>query len=270
MISNAKIVNRLNQYISVISHVENWMSFFIYKIFGGSDSFTLRLRHSFPMKIEGHNMDRFYSVFQNKKYLQPLMDKRAACPEPVIVDVGAGKGYFALCALYHFPRARLIAFEPNPASYKILKYHASLISDWSFSAYNCSVNKTDGLVNYHAVAELQPSPGPSYRGEVHSAGVLVSVYKLATLRKKYKINRIHLLKITIQGGEYEILYHLTPKELQQIDQISMDIHYMNGGAKNLDNMIGFLMENNYDVLRHPVSLAKSDAIIWARRKDIAY
>ncbi len=186
------------------------------------------------------------------------------------MDIGAGKGYFDLCALYHFPRAQVIAFEPNPASFQILKYHTSLIGDWSFSAYNCSVGKADGLVNYHAVAELQPSLGPSYHGEVQSAGVLVSVYKLATLRKKYKIHRIHLLKITIQGGEYEILYHLSPKELQYIDHISMDVHYMNGGSKNLDNMIGFLMENNYDVLRHPVSSEKSDGIIWARRKDITY
>lgn len=248
---NTRIRQQLHQFMSVISHVKNWAGYLKYKLFGGHDSFTLRLRHSFPMTMEGKSMERFYAVFQNEKYLQPLMESKPACTHPVVVDIGAGKGYFGLCAFYHFPGARVIAFEPDPSLFQALKFHASLISSWSFAACHCLIGDSDGIINFNSEAR----------------SVLVRMYRFATLRRKYKIDHIHLLKITSRQGEHQMLYHLSSKELQQIDHISMDLTSVSREQGMIDRLIRFLLENHFEVLWHPGS-DKTDTIVHAKRKNL--
>lgn len=168
----------------------------------------------------------------------------------MIVDVGAGEGYFSLYALHMFPRAKVFAFEQAFGPFKALHQHWSEYNHSSFSIYNYRVCKNDGLFvesrNYHDT-------------------LFVKSFKLNTLRKKYQLKHIDVLKLSCAGSEFEILYHLPAHEFLTIDQIAMDVYDIDKISKNADNMIAFLSENGYQVSSEKIPDVQNKSMIWATR-----
>lgn len=64
---------------------------------------------------------------------------------------------------------------------------------------------------------------------------------------KNKIERCDLLKIDIEGGEYEILYNLSDAYFKMINKICMEVHDIDDSANNLKNLVPFLESKGFEL-----------------------
>lgn len=130
----------------------------------------------------------------------------------VIVDVGANDLAYGQA---EFPKAKIYAFEPQPASFKRLQLgaarnvipiqsavgdHVGVVDFWDFSddAPRKSEQPTSQLASVHreVIEQLYQQPTKKYR---------VKMTTLDTFAKEKNIKQIDLLKIDAEGNELAVL-----------------------------------------------------------------
>jgi FkbM family methyltransferase len=149
-------------------------------------------------------------------------------PKPVIFDVGGYNGKSIVYMKGLFPQASITSFEPNPQVIDALQEIATKFSD--VKVVNSAVSNTDGQIEYFQQG-INPGLGGVYRRnleskdsidlsklqgkaddekteylrEVNKSKLTVAATTLATYIKKNPIERLHLLKLDVQGHEPEVL-----------------------------------------------------------------
>jgi FkbM family methyltransferase len=135
-------------------------------------------------------------VFVQQIY-RPRLAK--ACDDVrLVVDVGANVGYSVVYFARLFPRAQIIAIEPNPINLKALTRNVELncFQD-RVRILNVAAGTSDGtiyLVDRGAASFTTP--------DVNRSGVKVSV---ADIFKQLANEPIDVLKIDCEGAEYPII-----------------------------------------------------------------
>ncbi len=137
----------------------------------------------------------------------------AAGDSPHIIDGGCHVGRFALDALDTFPRARVLAFEPDPESFASAARNTA--SRPEIQILNCALGETAGRAEFFrgpktATNSLLPRPSgeeqPYYPPDAALVGgSFVDVVKLETICSDHGIGHIDLLKLDLQGGELAAL-----------------------------------------------------------------
>ena len=151
----------------------------------------------------------------------------------VIVDIGANIGLFTFYAHMKFPKSKIISVEANPNNFKILEKNIN----------NNKLNDVVKIFNY--VVSLNEDQQPFYlssnsgwssiynkRGAKDGNLIYLEPISLSKLFKKNNLTIIDILKIDIEGAEYDILlndkffdnYHV--KELiVEVDRKPRDDRY---------------------------------------------
>lgn len=142
--------------------------------------------------------------------------------EGVIIDIGAHIGAFALRADYLFPARRMLVFEPFYDNYKVLKN-------------NIITNRCRNITPFRAAVTGSGNRIPLYISERNTAGhssvyeensnvIFVPAMQLEQVFKKYHVNKIALLKIDCEGGEYDILYNMNAAQFAKIRYLALEYH----------------------------------------------
>ena len=126
----------------------------------------------------------------------------------LVVDCGACHGMFTLLARARFPKARLLAFEPEPVNFTRLQANLAL-NPPGIEAVRAAVGAAAGRVHF---------AGEGFGGHVvgleDSTGIEVEVASLPALINQARPERL-VLKIDIEGAERELLpalvSHLPPQ-----------------------------------------------------------
>lgn len=152
--------------------------------------------------------------------------------EPIVFDVGAHIGDYTKKILNKIPNARIYAFEPNPSTFNILKRR---IKNKNFLPVNLGIGRKNYNTKIYDYSLGKGSLHASiYRGVFQdiynkkATAIRVKIVSLDHFCKKNKINHINLLKLDIEGGEYEALKGA--KKLIQnkkIDIIQFEFNTMN-------------------------------------------
>ena len=124
----------------------------------------------------------------------------------VIVDVGANIGLFTFYAHMKFPKSKIISIEANPNNFKILEKN---INDNKLRGcvkiFNNVISSSRGKQPFY----LSTNPGWSSSYNKHGAKNGEMIYleplSLSKLFQLNNINRVDVLKIDIEGAEYDIL-----------------------------------------------------------------
>jgi FkbM family methyltransferase len=162
----------------------------------------------------------------NNLYTKFLVDKELE----VVVDLGFHKGYFATGLVRNgYKIGKLIGVEP-------------LIENIEWFRENCELNKHScdmSMVGIENVAVDCESGEKTFFITQNSVNhslknpdkldkvvnkVLVKVEKLGDILSKYKIDKIDLLKIDIEGSEFDLFNSDQLKYILQADKIVMEIH----------------------------------------------
>ncbi len=154
-----------------------------------------------------------------------------------IVDAGANIGAFSLFAARSAPAARIVALEPFPSTFERLRNHVGQ------SPYRERITCRDwALCGSDGLRRMDDSPMASqFRGllvpDGRSSGIEVEGVSLASLLNRERLDRVDLLKLDIEGSEYEIMESAPAEILERVGTIAMEYH-PNGSKSCLFQKLG--------------------------------
>jgi FkbM family methyltransferase len=174
---------------------------------------------------------------------------------PVVIDVGGFIGDFSLYAVKRLNARRVIVCEPSPRSWALLLQN---IRSNGFEKLIVPVNKavTDGsdiMMNIDAPDTSQCTVSAYFQSEQPAQSV--PGISLEQLLRDYDVEKVDLLKIDCEGGEYSIL-ESTPEEVfSRIQNIVFEYHDIQGAWVRLEGVKRRLRQLGYalDVSRGLVS-----------------
>lgn len=190
---------------------------FKYKI--GGDSFWVRKNSSDIFVLK--------EVYVKKVYGEKL--------HGVVLDIGANIGAFSVYA--GDTANRVYAFEPESSNY------AQLVK-------NIQLNKkSEKIIPLKVAVGRESKDIYIYKGRFNK-GASSAMYKITDEREVAKmrgltnlmdelgIHKVDLLKIDIEGGEYDLLYGLPKEKFEKIDKIILEYHYVDGESRvDLNNYL---------------------------------
>ena len=128
-----------------------------------------------------------------------------------IIDIGANKGQFSLAARKNYPESKIFAFDPLNNSAKIFKKIFSKDKNTNFFNYAIGpsfgkklihISKKDDSSSLLSIGKLQSELFP---GTEESKTSLINISPLGDLITRQDIKKPALLKLDVQGFEYEAL-----------------------------------------------------------------
>ncbi|MDE6844906.1 MAG: FkbM family methyltransferase [Lachnospiraceae bacterium] len=124
--------------------------------------------------------------------------KRLSTKSPIIIDAGANIGLFSRLILRNYPDARIYAVEPESYNFKILKsntrqYPVNCVWGGVWS-HDCKLKVVSGDIGEWGFIV----------SEVEESDEAIKAISFDSIIKKYSLERIDLLKIDVEGSEYEI------------------------------------------------------------------
>lgn len=129
-----------------------------------------------------------------------------------VIDIGANKGQFSAFARARWPLARIIAFEPLPGPSRRFR---SVLGEGA-TLHNCALGNAEATLDIHIASREDSSSllpiGNRQVEEFHTAEVAtlkVPVRRLDSVLDKGSVDAPALLKIDVQGYEYEALQGCT-------------------------------------------------------------
>lgn len=124
------------------------------------------------------------------------------CPA-VILDLGSHIGLSVLWFHARFPAAHIFAFEPDPASFKLLTRNTEALEN--VTVRNIAVGGAQRTAEFFSaeqswLSSLLPSGSPERAGVTR-----VEVQPLPKILADLDLERVDVLKLDVEGAEWEIL-----------------------------------------------------------------
>lgn len=153
--------------------------------------------------------------------------------EPVILDCGANIGLSVIYFKRLYPKAKVIAFEPDPQIFSILSKN--------LAEYNYDDVEIVNAAVWNENATLTFESDGSVGGRIDSDKTTGNGIKVKSVRlRDYLTSHVDFLKIDIEGAEYEVLkdckdlignvanlfieYHVLPNQEQHLHDILDWVH----------------------------------------------
>lgn len=209
-----------------------------------SESVTYNLWNGLKLSASGNRGDLqvIREVFLHNTYRDSAVDLSQV---KVVLDLGAHKGYVAMqLAQLTNENTIVYCFEPEPSNLEHLKknvirngYESKIVIDSS------AVSSEDGVFPFfisertygHSLEEGHNKP---------TSQIDVLCKSIRTIVKNYQINNIDLLKMDVEGTEYEILFDLDRGIIRSMKYILVEGHSTEN--YNLRDMVKFLEKNNFE------------------------
>jgi len=145
-----------------------------------------------------------------------------------VLDVGANKGQFAVFARHRWPRARVVCFEPLPEPHRRLskllgtgaEIHQVALGDYEGEAEMHLASREDSS-SLLALGDAQKRLFSMDETRLFS----VPVHRLDNIFNADALARPTLLKIDVQGFEFEVLKGAT-RLLRGIDQVYVECSFV--------------------------------------------
>jgi FkbM family methyltransferase len=188
------------------------------------EDFFLKSRHAaFPLKCRAgtSDLDVFRQIYVHREYrcLDHIEDPA------LIVDCGANVGFSAVYFLTRYPKARLIAIEPDPGNHAQLvenlkpfadRAEAILAAIWPNAKELVFTHFRDGREWSRSVRESAPGESGS-----------VAAIDIPAIIARSGSERIPLLKIDIEGAEAQLFADNTGAWLGKVDNLVVELHDQN-------------------------------------------
>jgi FkbM family methyltransferase len=129
-----------------------------------------------------------------------------------------------LFAARQAPTAKIFAVEPFPATFKRL---LETVSDHHLTERITCLNYA--ITSAPGIRSMRNDPLPSQRRALVAAGqpvcgTSVQGKSLGQLLREQALTRVDLLKMDIEGAEYEVLLSTSPDVLRTIQRIALEYH----------------------------------------------
>lgn len=179
-----------------------------------------------------------------------------------IIDAGAHIGLFALYALALNPTAKIICLEPEPNNLLSLKQNLKNNKISSVKVIGAalagqsgprSLAVTPDNHNHHLVSDT-----------LSKSVIAVTAINLPDLLKRQKINQVDLLKMDIEGAEYEIIAQLRAADFAKIQNLILEYH--ENSDQKRQEIEAALRRAGFSVSIFPSNFDKNMGFLLAKNK----
>jgi FkbM family methyltransferase len=172
---------------------------------------------------------------------QEILDFYEACPDPIIVDAGANIGAAAVWFSLTYPKAKILAVEPDVSNYELLKRNA--ISFPSVVPLNAAIAARSGTLYLN-------DPGVGAWGYRTAEQPTARSYAVEAMTLEQVIAKTggtpFILKIDIEGAESD-LFSRHSADLNRFPLVIIELHdWMLPGESNSRNFLKWHVEMERD------------------------
>jgi FkbM family methyltransferase len=130
------------------------------------------------------------------------------CEEDVVLDIGANEGMFSIMLAKLYPYLRIISFEPVPRTFFQMIRNIGLNGVTNIDANNFGIGKDNrpAVMNVSKQFSGGSSLVDTFNPEYHDL-VNVDMISLEEVFRWKQLEKVKLLKMDIEGGEYAALYN---------------------------------------------------------------
>jgi FkbM family methyltransferase len=201
-------------------------------------------------------------IFQLREYrLAEEIIKNAQFP---IIDAGAQAGFFVLYCRALNDKIRIYALEPEPANALVLAKHLKANHIGEVKIFQQALAGKSGKREFYVSNDTHDhsliKPGE------FKAKITVNALSLSDFLQEHKLNKISLLKMDIEGGEYEVLENLAKADWAKLDNILLEYHDMPN--KNHNQLADLIRQNGFSLEIFPSHYDKNLGYMMARNKSI--
>jgi FkbM family methyltransferase len=176
----------------------------------------LGLPHPLHVRLKTSDLSTYVKIFLEREY-----DFELAAEPRVIVDAGANIGLASVWYANRYPRARIVALEPEPSNFRMLcvnvaRYPAIVPLQTALWRSAGDVAVVDPGLGHWAFRTEEP--GAAAPGSAAARALSVDA-----LMRAHGIDRIDLLKVDIEGAEREVF--ADPSEwIGRVNSIAIELH----------------------------------------------
>lgn len=184
-----------------------------------------------------------------------------------ILDAGAHIGLFSLYVKAFNPVARIYALEPEEENFMLLQKNLTANRLRDIRIFKAALAGRTGSGELVLEADSINHRLADMDGKNDAVkSVKVQVYSLEDFISMVNIPCLGLLKMDIEGGEYEVLENISAGGFEKIHNIILEYHEYSGhNHKELENI---LRRNDFSVQIFPSRFEKSSGFMLARNKRV--
>ena len=181
-------------------------------------------RFPFRLRFTSSDIDAFEQIFVGNEY-----DFLVETQPKVIVDAGANIGLTSIYFANRYPEAKIIAIEPEQSNFELLKENVAPYANiiplraalWHKNEEIDLVDPGRGKWGFMTQnSESDPNPVATLPGSICHKVKAITVDRLMG---EYKLDRINILKIDIEGAEKEV-FSDTTSWIDKVDCIVVELH----------------------------------------------
>jgi FkbM family methyltransferase len=189
--------------------------------------------------------------------------------DPTILDCGSHIGLSVAWFKRRFPKARIIAFEPDPENFRLLQTNVAINGFEGVELLNLAVSSRRGTArlfgDFGAAAPMASAHSlrQEWGTQRSEQWILVNTVPLAD----YITGPIDYLKLDIEGMETEVMKSIE-QHLHLIRAVGLEFHGTGGQAcADEEDLIRLLCESGFQVsITHKSrSIFPSDIDAWVKR-----
>lgn len=210
----------------------NWIKLKYYKhLPAGKIRIHKLFNHSLYYYSSTELLHGLKEIFIDDIYKQKLSDK------PYIIDCGANIGMSVIYMKHQFPKAEIIAFEPDETNFKLLNKNVESFSYTGVKLYKDAIwNKNTTLLFSN-----ESSMGSKIDLTNTSNTISVSAVRL----KDFLIRKVDFLKIDIEGAEYVVLKDIA-EDLHLVTNMFLEYHGTFAQNNELVEMINIVSNAGFN------------------------
>ena len=160
----------------------------------------------------------FVEIFLRRDYLF-LTDR----VRPFIVDCGANIGMSILFFKRTYPGSRILAFEPDPETFTLLKRNVEASGFEGVTLVNKAVLDSEGVTNFHSAPY---GPGSALMSVVGTRASMETVTVPSVKLSDYLEEPVDFLKIDVEGAEGKVIRQLAESgKIEHVQQMAIEYHH---------------------------------------------
>jgi FkbM family methyltransferase len=220
-------------------------------------AFETSLRDGNRYRLEEYyDLETLWQIYFHRAYKLEPTDR-------VIVDAGANIGLFSCFAAASLPKCRIYSAEPFPSTYKRLERHVR--SNGFLSRIHCFQAALAGAPGHVAMAaegsssqrvhvvEVDADAGGGRPTEGHASAVAEAIVEVEAVTLGDFLNgldeqQVDLLKMDIEGSEYEVLLAASTRDLDRVKRINLEYHAKPGFTKR--DILEHLVRCGFHIVSH--------------------